>query len=270
MPQTLGLKSLVELPAATARFEYGFDLRGLQVDVGSTLQFHLEADDNNDVSGPGTGKSKTFLLRIVSEQDLRADLLRREKELRQDFKQLVAAQESLVADTQAWAASTREQEQLDNQQLETLVQIQKRQKFVGAELGQVARRFEDIAIEVGNNRIEDATGPLQSRLKDKIVEPSWLLADDTVPDLVSDLGEMRRVPALRDRNQKGSNVVSDQQQLVADMQEILSQMEQAEGFQAAVNLLYEVQKAQQDVLKLTDEERDALIKRLLDDGQQPE
>ena len=97
-----------------------------------------------------------------------------------------------------------------------------------------------------------------------------MLADDTVPDLVSDLGRMRRVPALRDRNQKGSNVVSDQQQLVADMQEILSQMEQAEGFQAAVNLLYDVQKAQQDVLKLTDEERDALIKRLLDDDQQPE
>ncbi|HAY80046.1 MAG TPA: hypothetical protein DCY79_09615, partial [Planctomycetaceae bacterium] len=70
--------------------------------------------------------------------------------------------------------------------------------------------------------------------------------------------------------QKLQNLVSDQWQLIADMQEILSQMEQSEGFQAAVNLLYEVQKAQQDVLELTDQERDALIKSILNKPQSSE
>jgi len=269
-PQTLELESLLDLPANAVRFEYGFDLRNRPVTVGATLQFHVEADDNNHVSGPGTGKSQTFLLRIVSEQDLRADMLRREKVLRQDFKQLVTQQEKLVTDTEALAGDSDEPLTWEPATLETLVQIQKRQKQLGTQIGNVARRFEEIAIEVANNRIEEGAGPLQTRLRDRIVEPAWLLADDTVPDLVNAMDEMRRIESGQERKQKLQNLVSDQWQLIADMQEILSQMEQSEGFQAAVNLLYEVQKAQQDVLELTDQERDALIKSILNKPQSSE
>lgn len=268
-PQALALTSLVQLPATEARFEYEFDLRSQQLTVGSTLQFHLEAEDNNNVSGPSTGRSKTFLLRVVNEQDLRADLLRREKELRQDFKQLVVLQETLVTDTQTLAAGLQDEMQLATQHLQLLVEIQKRQKVIGTKLGNIARRFEDIALEVGNNRIEDKAGPLQTRLRDKIVEPTWLLADDTIPDLVNDFGELRRSEGTRARKQKVTNVIRDQQQIVVDMQEILGQMEQSEGFQAAVNMLYEVQQAQEDVLRLTDEERAALIKQILESAPQP-
>jgi hypothetical protein len=43
-------------------------------------------------------------------------------------------------------------------------------------------------------------------------------------------------------------------------------MEQAQGFQEAVNMLLEVQKAQEDVLKRTEQEKQDAIRRLLDGG----
>jgi hypothetical protein len=50
------------------------------------------------------------------------------------------------------------------------------------------------------------------------------------------------------------------------MQEILRHMVKSEGFQEAVNLLYEIQKAQTDVHDQTNKERQDRIKRILEGG----
>jgi hypothetical protein len=44
---------------------------------GTRIEFWLEAQDNNDVTGPGIGVTEHQLLRVVSENEKRADLLNR-------------------------------------------------------------------------------------------------------------------------------------------------------------------------------------------------
>lgn len=44
---------------------------------GSLIEYWIEAEDNNDVTGPGIGRSEHQIARIVSENDKRADLLNR-------------------------------------------------------------------------------------------------------------------------------------------------------------------------------------------------
>jgi hypothetical protein len=48
------------------------------------------------------------------------------------------------------------------------------------------------------------------------------------------------------------------------MREILRHMIRSEGFQEAVNLLYEIQKSQQDVYDRTQKERQERIKGILE------
>ena len=48
------------------------------------------------------------------------------------------------------------------------------------------------------------------------------------------------------------------------MKEILEHMVKSEGFQEAVNLLYEIQKAQTDVHNQTNKARQERIKRILE------
>jgi hypothetical protein len=50
------------------------------------------------------------------------------------------------------------------------------------------------------------------------------------------------------------------------MKEILTHLVKSEGFQEAVNLLYEIQKAQTDVHEQTNKERQERIKRILEGG----
>ena len=44
---------------------------------GTSIEFWAEAEDNNDVTGPGVGASEHQIATVVSEDEKRADLLNR-------------------------------------------------------------------------------------------------------------------------------------------------------------------------------------------------
>lgn len=58
---------------------YEWSIRDFQpaLPEGTRIEFWLEMQDNNDVTGPGTGVTEHQLLRVVSENEKRADLLNR-------------------------------------------------------------------------------------------------------------------------------------------------------------------------------------------------
>ena len=50
------------------------------------VSFHLEAEDNDVVSGPHLGRSEDLVVKVVGEDDYRADLVRREKLFRGELE----------------------------------------------------------------------------------------------------------------------------------------------------------------------------------------
>ena len=79
------------------------------------------------------------------------------------------------------------------------------------------------------------------------------------------LDRTRRQAAESQQRDEGlSEAIARQQAIVDKMQEILQHMVKSEGFQEAVNLLYEIQKAQTDVHEQTNRERQERIKRILE------
>ncbi|MBM4042363.1 MAG: hypothetical protein FJ290_28050, partial [Planctomycetes bacterium] len=71
--------------ALTHRLEVG----PLALAPGVHMALHVEAKDNDTVSGPKVGLSGTFSLRVVTEDELRAELLRREQEQRLEFERIL-------------------------------------------------------------------------------------------------------------------------------------------------------------------------------------
>jgi hypothetical protein len=253
-------------------FEDALELEPLMIPPGTGFNFHFAAADNDNVSGPNIGKSSDFLLRVVTEEELRTDLLRREKEQRQEFERLLKNQEDLLTDCRAHLAALKSNEGLTAQQQTTVImQIQKRQKLVGQNTGAIAERFASIVIEVQNNRLEEDGGRLQTRLENDIIVPMQEVAGPMVAQTLQLLDKTRREAAdTAIRDQSLTEAVALQEQIVAKMQEILRHMVKSEGFQEAVNLLYEIQKAQTDVHEQTTKERQDRIKRILEGaGGQP-
>lgn len=267
MPQ----EGRIELPAAKETLgqrELSFadvlDLSALNLPTGTSLNFHVAARDNDDISGPNVGKSSDFLLRIVTEQELQNDILRREKEQRQEMERLLKQQEDLRTDCQALQAGLTDAP-LATEHKDLLMQYQRRQKVIGTNVSAIAERLENIVIEAKNNRLEDPSGNLEKRMREDIIRPMTEIAELAVPDTVQHLDQTRRLGAeVAPRNEALSTAVTRQKEIADAMREILRHMVKAEGYQEAVNLLYEIQKSQQDVLDRTMKERQERIKGIIE------
>jgi hypothetical protein len=236
------------------------------VPTGVSLSFFVEAQDNNSVSGPGIGRSTVFLVRVVTEEELRAALLGREREQRVEFEKRIKLQDELHTDCQALLAGVRGAADLADDHRAQLARLEKRQKSVGDDLARIARRFEEIVVEIRQNRIEEERGPVQTRLSEKIIAPLWSVANEGISAVTNELQRAtRQATQAADRDASLERAAAAQEQVLAKMQEILSNLEQSEGFQKAVNMALEVLKSQQDVQQLTDKEKQEAIRRLLDE-----
>jgi hypothetical protein len=252
------------------KFDYTFELSPLEVPTGSGLSFKFEADDNDNISGPNTGVSTTFLLRVVSEDELRIDLLRREKEQRQEFERLLKIQENVQLECRAMLADVNDKQSLTIAERQSLMKLQKRQKLLGTNLENIARRFRAIVVEILNNRLEKEGGTLQKRLLNEIIQPIDTLVDEPIPECSAKLDHARRQSAdSAKRNQAFDDAIKTQQTIIDSMKDILKHMVKAEGYQEAVNLLFEIRKVQEDVLGRTEERAKQRIRDLIEKGEIP-
>ncbi len=76
---------------------YPWAIRDFQPPVleGTRIEFWIEVQDNNDVTGPGTGLTEHQLLRVVSENEKRADLLNRAGDFLGTINDVAGDQEKL-------------------------------------------------------------------------------------------------------------------------------------------------------------------------------
>ena len=211
----------------------------------------FSAKDNNEVSGPNVGESTRILLRVVGEAELRTDLLRREKEQRQILLELVKKQDLLLTDTGALAAELLDIDILGRSEKERLAELQKRQKLLSVNINNIVKRLDGMVSEIINNRLEDDDGILKQRLRQKVIVPLGSLVDEVIPVAALELDSSRRILEKDSRNE--SMRVAGQFQFTAleVMKEVLVHMVRNEGYQQAVNLLYEIQRAQERMNKMT-------------------
>jgi hypothetical protein len=260
-------------------FKDVLDLEPLDIPTSTGLTFHVAAADNDDYpddpakpAGPNIGKSPDFTIRVVTDEELRSDLLRREKEQRQEFERLATQQLELLTFSRELAAQLASQD-LNNEQKLKLSQTPKQQKLIGTNANSVTQRLSSIVVEIANNRLEEkdekesSSDPsdaeseadadkikksIGKRLKSKIVQPLIKLQEEGFPAAVQMVEQARRatgdaaakLPAVE-------QLVKQQEEVHTQMLEILSEMAQAEGFQEVVNALYEVEKQQKEIAERT-------------------
>ena len=74
-----GIELTLDAPARSLRRRYEWKVGALnpKPPEGATLEYWIEARDNNNVTGPGIGTSEHFSAKVVSDAEKRADLLNR-------------------------------------------------------------------------------------------------------------------------------------------------------------------------------------------------
>ncbi|MEM0895863.1 MAG: hypothetical protein AAGJ79_03180 [Verrucomicrobiota bacterium] len=267
---------IVELPlkAGTkeAEINESISLEDLGVETGSRLSMQVEASDNDAIAGTKSGTSTRLLLRIVTESELRADFLRREKEQQQVLTELIEKQDLLATDVRAFSAETRNVPQLDPSARSRLSGFEKQQGRIAVQVAAVIGQIERIVGEIAINRMPDEQNSLATRLTERVVTPLAEIRDQLSPEASSFL-DLTRVPDTPpgDRTQFLSDAALAEAKVIGKLKQTLRHLVKNEDFQQAVNMLYDLQKSQENVLERTEDEKKKRVEELLKkDDEEPE
>jgi hypothetical protein len=238
-----------------------FDLEPLGIQPGEVLRFTVNAIDNHP-GEPGVGQSREFLLRVVSEEELRSDLLRREIEQRALFQQERANQLQLQTDVRALAASDATQRE-PAERHQALIDLQNRQKHIGTNLFQIAQRFNEFLQEARNNRLDEserelgdalagqdpAAVSLQARYADRIIRPIEELDATEIYRAGQALEQMRGLLADTASFAETARQTAEMQEtIIQRMDQILAAMEESQTYQEIVNQVIAIKRMEQGLL----------------------
>lgn len=245
------------------------DLEPYQIPPGAGLKFTFSAFDNDEYSGNKEGTSTEFLLRIVTEEELRTDLLRREKEQRQEFEKTLKQQIELQTEIQAMLADLNDEQsgETARTRLAGLLRFRQQQKLLGTNVGSIASTLEEYLTEAMNNRLDEESGSFRRRLGTQIILPMRIVDEEMIQFAIRHFDASRR--SVNDPTQLAENLeltIDQQTEIIIQMEEILRFMAKEESFQEMVNLLYEIEKTQKKVLEMTSKEHEERLKRIFESG----
>lgn len=217
---------------------------------GDRLTIQAQGADSDNISGPNVGQSAPRVFRIVSPEELLAELSRREQEYRQDFERIIRMQEELYADL----LTLNQAKDLDaadrNQRFRRL---SRRQRDQAGRLNTLKLQFEQVLAELRINQLADVA--VEERLDAGVIVPLGRLTREDIAEAAETLSELARDEQAEDIQ----SARESQDRVLAKMREILNHMLKWERFQEAVMLLREVIKMQFSVNEATEKTIEADI-----------
>jgi hypothetical protein len=216
-------------PIATARLS-----------AGESVTLLLRVADFDDVSGPNFAQSPDTTLRVVTREELLAELARREREYRVDFERLVDSQEAVRGGLLTTLGRFQQGTTLETLTAE-LASLERRQRNIAGSLNVIRQQFERILSELHVNQLD--TLDERSRLDDGVVAP---LARLVRRDLARAADTIRQW-AREASTEKASLIDPQQVALLSQMRGVLANMLQWEGYQEVVNMLRDIIRLQQEL-----------------------
>lgn len=270
---TSATEPLPNLEARQQRYELKlpWPLLPLTLKPGDQLLMQVRAEDYQPpVDSPSTGDSAStmrspashvgespqYTYRIVTPEELAAELSRRESEWRREFEQIIKAQEQLnlrVAELLTASAA----EAASPTVIARLGQEARSQRQQAGRMRTVARQFEQILGEMEVNQL--ASAAIRRRLDTGVIAPMRTLVDEDVP-AAADLLEQLRTHY----DAAGAESLTDAQtQITRSMYAILANMLKWEGYDEAVSLLRDIIRLQGDLNQDTQRRLQEEIEKLL-------
>lgn len=210
------------------------------VSAGERLALLGRATDFDDVSGPNAAQSAEIALRIVTREELLAELARREQEARGDLERLIDVQEQIRGKLLSELVAVQSGQGVA-ELASRLTPIERRQRTVAGSVNLLRQQFEQILAELRVNQL--STNAAEQRVGGAIIEPLGRLAKR---DLVLAADDIRQWGRDSSR-ETGGKLDSQQATLLAEMREILANMLQWEGYQEAVNMLRDILRIQAEL-----------------------
>lgn len=243
--------------------ETSFAVAPVGVVPGDSLRVWAEARDQ-DPRGPNVGRSSPVELQVVTATDFLTELTARELELRREFERLISAQRGLQDALQRLLPELPDDAAPPAGHAQRLAGLARRQDSHAKSCLAIRRRFNQILGEMRVNKVARAGD--ERRIGERIAAPLERLGGETMPAASAVIAELRRETTR-------TRVVSlpeQQTDILRQMQAILANMLEWEGYREAVALLQEIIAMQSEVRAATVETLERQLEEILGLDELPE
>ncbi len=259
---TTGSAPLRDFNSGMTRFDVKTirDVALYSVVPGDQLTLLIRATDHDDVNGPNEGQSTELTFRVVTPEELQAELARREHEYRQEFERAIEQQEDLRNDLLTLIR------QIDDPDVVTdlanrVVPLERRQRQITGQVNLVRQQFEQIMAEFEINGLDSAA--VRERLGEGVVD---ILTEIGKRDLVDAASLLRDIGRMEDAETAAQVADRRQSAVLTKMRRVLNNMLKWEGFHEAVTMLREVLRLQEELNRETVDELERQASDILGPG----
>lgn len=270
----LYLQRGVDPPFALPLSEFQPGLRDFSIDPtvavdsigvtpGERVTLWAESHDQ-DPAGPNTGRSELLELRVISATDFLAELAGRELELRREFDRLISAQRGVKDALERLLPELPANGAVPAALSQRLAGLTRRQETHARNCLAISGQFQQMLAEMQVNKVVRAGD--ERRIAQRIVAPLEKLGRETMPAVSAMIAELRD-----DTGRRGADELPDRQnEILRQMQAILANMLEWEGYREAVALLQEIIATQSDVHEATVKTLERQLESILGLDEPPE
>jgi len=239
----------IESPTRELRTQAVVDLRDLATaKPGQMLALRFDARDNFGSADPHTTQGEPVVFRVVTAEELAADLQRRQLEQRKLLETVLSQQETARSQLAETIAPTADEPRAA-QARQKLTQLAKTERDLGARCASIGQTYAQVLDEALNNRIAQA-GDLRG-LRDHVVEPLAALATAEFPQAAS-ATEAHSATGHDDLKQVA---LATYDKIIGQIRSILAHMQEEERLAAVVAMLRDVIKLEAQVFDETTKRR---------------
>lgn len=208
------------------------------------------------------GESLAYTLRVVTTEELLAELGRREHEWRQEFEQIIKSQEQIIHRLEDLHGLSKDDAHAARRSIRYAQEARTQRQQVGR-LKTVARQFEQILDELKVNQL---AGPaVRRRLSGGVLRPLKRLINE---DIVATAALMDRL--RHDFDEAFADELEQREaKIVQTMYDILADMLKWEGYNEAVALLRDIVRMHHDVNRATEARLEREIEQLFGGDSEP-
>lgn len=282
-PAATLLQTTITLPGLEPR-QTRFELRHvlpllpLTLQPGDQLTLHIEARDLQPAGSiaapatttapaesaaaplePGLGRSAAFTLRMVTAEELLAELGRRESEWRREFELLIKTQEQIR--DRVMNLNDEARAEIGSARFATRYASEQRaQRQIAVRMTTIRRQFEQILGELRTNQLDNPI--VRRRLDAGVLTPLGRLISTDLPGVADQLGQL----AGGGDTQIADTIERGHAAILETMYSVLASMLKWEGYNEAVTLLRDIIRLHGDVTRQTQTQLESEIDRLLGGG----
>ena len=249
------IQAPIQLPASSStggvsRVNHTLELISLDLDADASLSLRVAARDGNTLTGPGQGQSASYTLRVVTEEALRQDFVRREQMLRQQMERVIQEQSALADESKLFYAGTEKPKDQDTWRF---LQVEKRQRQIPQTLAAIMTGLAQIRREAYNNRLDPEPSPLRKRLEEQALTPLRGVDETLLPEAGARVAAARQTKAAgKERDAAWRDAEDAQRRVVAALQDVLKNMLASEDVSDLMRLMEEILTDQKRINQETD------------------